>query len=189
MRDSRGNAALEFAFVAPAFIALVVAIFQIAFIFLAQQQLETATEGAARYILTGQAQNGAWSAATFRQKTCALLPAFMSCSNLYVDINTVTSYAQASTSQPLMSASTYTVTTSSAAGATCTTSSVAAGSADANGITAAFNYCTGTQGAIVQLRLLYIWPTLSAPLGFTLANGGTNQRHLLSTSVLKTEGY
>jgi Flp pilus assembly protein TadG len=54
--DEEASAAIEYAFVAPAFIALLLGILHIALIYLAQEGLETAVEDSARIIMTGQAQ-------------------------------------------------------------------------------------------------------------------------------------
>ncbi len=54
--DDEAGASLEFALLAPAFIALILAITNTLLIYLAQEALETAAESAARLLLTGQAQ-------------------------------------------------------------------------------------------------------------------------------------
>jgi Flp pilus assembly protein TadG len=164
----RGGPAMEYALLAPMFLALLIAIMQIALVFIAQQALETAAQGTARLALTGQSQAGAWSAATFKSKACTALTAsapFMSCNGLFVDVATATSFATANTSVPTI---TY----------------------DSSGnVTNSFNYTVGTQGAVVVLKLLYRWPTISAPLGFTIKNQSNGERVLLATSVFKVEPY
>ena len=57
-RSRRGSVAVEFALVAPVFFALLFAIIETAIMFFASQALETITANSARYIMTGQAQNG-----------------------------------------------------------------------------------------------------------------------------------
>lgn len=177
LRDVRGATALEFALVAPVLIAMIVAIFEIAVMYFAQQGLETATETAARLILTGQAQQNftgvkdAQGNVTktpqqqFKEAACASLPTFLQCSRLYVDVTNVTNFSSANTALPTF---TY----------------------DSNGnITNSFAYSPGAQGAVVVVRLIYNWPTLAGPLGFDLSNRPGSQRMLLATSVMKTEGY
>jgi Flp pilus assembly protein TadG len=174
--DRRGNVALEFALVGPLFIALLLASLHTALVFFAQEGLETAAETTARVILTGQAQtkitgnitvNGVTQTPQqqFHTIACAALPPFLTCNRLYVDVTTVSNYASAVTSPPTF---TY----------------------DANGnVTTAFNYQPGAQGAIVVLRLMYLWPTIAGPNGFSLVNTYGSNRLLQATSVMKTEGY
>ena len=54
--DRRGAAAVEFALVAPPFLALLFAILELALVFFASQALETVTQDSSRLIMTGQAQ-------------------------------------------------------------------------------------------------------------------------------------
>ena len=169
--DNSGNMAIEYAFVAPLFIALILASLHTALIFFAQQGLETTAETAARLILTGQAQKNFTGTSTqtsqqqFQAAACAALPPFMTCNRLYVDVTTVSSYASAVTSPP-----TFTFNSS-------------------GNVTTAFNYTPGTQGSIVVLRMMYLWPTLAGPAGFSLVNTSGSNRLLYATSVMKTEGY
>lgn len=175
-QDASGATAIEFALVAPAFLALLLATLYTALAFFAQQGLETAAEGSARLIMTGQAQNfkgtdkngqsyTGMTAEDFRQAACKAIPPFLSCNRLYADVQTSASYSSANLTAP---AFTY----------------------DAGGnVTTKFNYSPGTQGAIVVVRLAYLWPTGPGPLGFTLVNQPDSNRLLLASSVLKTEGY
>lgn len=149
----------------PAVLALVLATLHTALIFLAQEGLETAAENAGRLVMTGQAQQGGLTQSAFKTAACNSLPPFLTCSRLYVDVTTVSSYANAVTGVPTF---TY----------------------DTNGkVTNTFSYSTGTQGAIVVVRLMYLWPTANGPLGLQLSNTSGNNRLLLATSVLKTEYY
>ena len=172
-RDRRASMAIEYAFVAPAFIALILASLHTSLVFVAQQGLETAAESAARLILTGQAQTNYSGTTTqqqadFQAAACAALPPFLTCNRLYVDVETVSSYAQAQSMMTTGPKFTY----------------------DKNGnVTNTFNYSPGAQGSIVVLRLMYLWPTMTGPMGFSLVNSGQSNRLLVATSVMKTEGY
>ena len=55
-RNRHGSAAVEFAMIAPMFIALLFAILESAMVFFASQVLETVTQDSARMIMTGQEQ-------------------------------------------------------------------------------------------------------------------------------------
>lgn len=156
---------LEFALVGPAFIALLIAIFQTTFVFIAGQGLETATEASARLLLTGQAQSGNYTAAQFKTAACTTLPPYLSCSNLYIDVSTASNFSSASLGAPTI---TY----------------------DSSGnVTNSFSYTTGTSGAIIVVRFLYLWPTLTGPLGFSLVTTGKNQHLIVATAVLKAEAF
>ena len=163
--------------VAAPLIALLLAITENALVYFAQEALETGVEAAARSIITGQAQAAdATGAATgmtpaqlqarFHQNSCAALPAFLSCANLLVDVQSFSGFSQASTSAP-------TITYSGGA------------------ISNSWNYNVGGAGSIVVVRLMYIWPVPPGPLGLDLSNMGTRsgKRLLMATSVAKSEPY
>ena len=60
-RNGDGSAVVEFALVAPMFLALLFAIIETALMFFASQVLETVTQDSARVIMTGQAQNASYT--------------------------------------------------------------------------------------------------------------------------------
>jgi Flp pilus assembly protein TadG len=174
-----GSALVEFAIVAPLFLALLIAILQISIVYIAQGMLETTAEAAARLILTGQAQTYSGTSSTgatytgmtqsdYTSAVCTLLKAqspFMTCANLYIDVTTVSSYDSATTGLPTL---TY----------------------DSSGtISNSWNYTVGSQGSIVVLRVMYLFPLAGAPMGFSLGNISASKRLLLATSVFKTESY
>ena len=78
-RDCDGSAILEFAFVGPMFIALLMGILSIGLTYLTQGGLETAAETAARLVMTGQAQTikvtgnstAGMTAANFKTAICS----------------------------------------------------------------------------------------------------------------------
>lgn len=175
-RDQGASTVIEFALAAPFLIAMLMATMEIVLVFLAQAALETAAEGAARYVLTGQAQtnftgvkdaNGkviTTPQQQFRTYVCSLMSSMLGCGNLYIDVTNVASYASADLSVPTF---TY----------------------DANyNVTNTFAYNPGAQGAIVIVRLFYNWPVISL-YGFDISNQPGFHRILIATSVSKTEGY
>jgi Flp pilus assembly protein TadG len=160
-----GATLVEFALVAPAFFALIIAILQTAFLFLAEQGLQTSADSAARLLLTGQTTTNAYTAAQFKTAACATLPPFLSCSRLYIDVSTASSFSAATLGAPTL---TY----------------------DSSGnVTNSFAYTTGSSGQIIVLRMIYLWPTLTGPLGFSLVTTRNNQHLLLATAVIKAESY
>jgi Flp pilus assembly protein TadG len=192
-KSREGLAAIEFAIVGPAFLALLLAILYTMLIFLAQQMLETAAQSAGRLLLTGTAQttqlaNGhvGMSANDFKDAICKgfsgtgpdgqaistppLLPPMLSCSRLTVNVTTATTYNVASTSPPIFTYDSNGVLTSTGTG---------------------YNFQSGGAGQnrIIVLQLLYLWPTGTGPLGLNLANQPHFNRRLVATSVFTTEDY
>ncbi|MEP7005424.1 MAG: TadE/TadG family type IV pilus assembly protein [Sphingomonas bacterium] len=186
-------AAIEFAIVGPAFLALLLAILYTMLIYLAQQMLETAAQSAGRLLLTGAAQtttlaNGhvGMQASDFKNAICngytgtdangaavtipAMLPAMLSCSKLTVNVTTATTYNVASTSSP-----TFTYDSSGALTATNTS----------------YNYQTNGAGKnnIIILQLIYLWPTGTGPLRLNMSDQPNANRKLVATSVFTTEDY
>ena len=163
--DTRGVAAIEFGFVALPFFGILVAIFQIGLVYLAQNELETAAEKASRQLLTGQAQQGGVTQSQFVSTVCSYLPVFFTCSGVMVDAQVVTAFSSAVTSSPNL---TY----------------------NAQGqVTNTWNFNTGTAGSIVVLRIFYQFPVVPGPLSFSLANLSNGTRLLLATSVFQVEPY
>ena len=184
LRDTNGAALIEFAFVGPPFIGLIIAILNTSLVFVAQQSLETVAEVGGRQIMTGIAQTqviGTGSSqhtgmtqSDFYNAICNVIKTgttpLLTCDTkrLFIDVTTVNKFSSAVTSVPTLSY-------------------------DASGnLTTAqnsFNYTPGTQGAIVVMRVMYLWPTGNGPLGFVMVNQNNSNRLLIATSVLKTEGY
>ena len=164
-RCTSGAALMEFALTAPAFLGLVIAVFQIALTFLVGQGLETAAESSARLLMTGQAQNASYSASQFKIAVCSTLPPFLNCANLYIDVTTVSSFSAAALAAPSITFN---------------------GSGQ---VSNSFNYAPGTSGAIIVLHLYYLWPTQTGPMGFTIVNAGNSYHLLVATSVFKAESY
>ncbi|MDB5701475.1 MAG: pilus assembly protein [Sphingomonadales bacterium] len=192
-KNHDGMAALEFALIGPAFLALLLAVLYTMFIFLAQQMLETAAQSAARILLTGAAQtttlangNVGMNANDFKNAICngysgttasgqavsvlPLLPSMLSCSRLTVNITTAASYNVGSTAPPTFTYNGSGVITSTGTG---------------------YNYQSSGSGSsrIVVLQLIYLWPTGTGPLGLTLVNQPNGNRMIVATSVFTTEAY
>jgi Flp pilus assembly protein TadG len=208
-RAQEGGVAIEFALVAPAFIALILGVLHIALIYLAQQGLESAVESASRLVMTGQAQttvltNGktsytGMSATDFKSAVCSgisgtdvngnavayasSLPPFLSCSRLTVNVQVV----PASCTSPTITAPTYTYNSKTGA---VTGTSAGYGTVSCDGTTNANDGLTNTQGKLVILQLAYLWPTVAGPLGLNFVNQpyGSN-RLLLATYTFTVEQY
>lgn len=192
-KDSQGTAALEFAIIGPALLALILAILYTMLIYLAQQMLETAAQSAGRLLLTGSAQttqlangNIGMTADDFKDAICngysgtnsngqavsapSLLPAMLTCSRLTVNVATANTYNVSSVSTPTFVYDSNGVLTSTGT---------------------SYNYQSGGSGKnrIIVLQLVYLWPTGKGPLGLNLINQPNANRQLIATSVFTTEEY
>lgn len=158
----RGATAVEFALVAAPFCAMLIAILQTALVFLAQQVLQTATTEAARLVMTGQAQTQNLSAAQFQTDVCGFAAPFFTCSGLYVNVQTFSSFSGMTQMSPLQNGKFNSGT---------------------------MNYGTGGPGDVVLLQVFYQWPIVLGPLGFNLSNMSGNNRLLVGTAVFRNEPY
>ena len=158
-----GATAVEFALIAPAFIAVLVAMFQVAVYLFVQQSLQNAATSAGRLFLTGQAQT--WTQTTFKTYVCNnLLPSMFNCSSLVISVQPYSDFASASMSAPAL----YDV--------------------NGNPVTS-FPYSTGSQGQIMVVQLVYPWSVVSGPLGFTISNLPNSAKQMVGVAAFKVEPY
>jgi Flp pilus assembly protein TadG len=163
--NAEGMAAVEFGIVAMPFFAIILAVLQIGVVVFAQQELETGVEQAARMVLTGQVQQQGLTQAQFQTQVCANLPVLFKCANVMVDLQSVTTFATANTSTPVL---TY--------------------NAQGN-VTNVWAFAPGAPGTIEVLRVMYQWPTFVTPLKLNLANLSNGKRLLIATAVFQNEPY
>jgi Flp pilus assembly protein TadG len=161
-RDRKASAAVEFAMIAPVFFGLLFAILDVAMIFFAGQTLETATQMSARLILTGQAQSGNYTATQFKSDFCGYIVALISCPNVYLDVESYSSFTNVTITTPI-------------SGGTLSTSG--------------FGYNPGTSGDVVVVRAYYQWPIFVPTLGFNPSNLNGNQYLLTATAAFRNEPY
>jgi len=162
VRSRNGNAAVEFAMVAAPFLALLVAILETALVFFAQQVLQTATTESGRLIMTGQAQSQSMTAGQFQKAVCANTAVLFNCANIYVNVQTFSSFSSMSDFNPLQ---------------------------NGNFNNGSMNYSMGIPGDIELVQVFYQWPVLTAPLGFNLSNMNGSSRLLVGTAVFRNEPY
>jgi Flp pilus assembly protein TadG len=164
-RNRRGSAAVEFALVAPVFIALLFAIFETAIMFFASQVLETVAQNSARQVLTGQAQGAGYKTwANFRDNVvCPQIPALLTCANVYVDVESTSQFSTATVTNPINSCN-----------------------FDPSG----FGYNPGGPTSTVTVTLYYQWPLFVTGLGYNMSNlCGSSTRVLQATAAFQTEPY
>src|ERR1700759_494711 len=165
-RSSGGTTAVEFAFIAPPFLALLIAILQLASYLFAQQALQTAVVAAGRLILTGQVQNASLTQSQFKTNdVCPLLPAIFTCSNLYVNVQTYSNFSGASTTIPSL--------TISSSGAVSGTGA----------------YDLGGPGEVMVLQLVYPWKVITGPLGALLPNFSNGYSEIMGITAFRVEPY
>lgn len=161
-RDRRGATAVEFALIAAPFFAVLIAILETCLVFLAQEVLQSATNQAARLIMTGQAQSQNLSAAQYQQKVCGLASALFTCSGLYVNVKTFASFSSMTQPSPLQNGKFQSTN---------------------------MNFSMGGPGDIEMVQVFYQWPVILAPLGFDLSNMNGSNRLLVGTAVFRNEPY
>jgi Flp pilus assembly protein TadG len=161
-RSRRGSVAVEFALVAPVFFALLFAIIEVAIVFFANQTLETVTQGSARYVMTGQAQNQGFDQTAFKTYVCGQVPALFSCPNLYVDVQSYPAFSNVTINSQI----------------------------DANNnFVAPTNYNPGGPGSIVVVRVFYQWQLYVTGFGFNISNLAGSKRLLAATVAFQNEPY
>jgi Flp pilus assembly protein TadG len=163
-RNRKGSAAVEFALVAPAFIALLFAILESGIMFFAGQYLQTITQDGARIIMTGQAQNAGDTQAAFHTYICNQVVALFSsnnCANLFVDVESYSSFQNVVINSQI------------------------SGGAFVNNM----KYNPGRPGDVVVVRLFYQWPQIVTGLGYNITNLNGNLRLLSATAAFRNEPY
>jgi len=168
-RAEQGATAVEFALIAPAFIATLVAVFQVSIFLFAQMAIQNAAVQAGRYFMTGQAQNNNWQASDIVTRVCTNtnLSLIFTCSKMFVVVQDYSTFAAASTSAPAMYNGSTALTQSSYT----------------------YDVTDAGMGDVVIVQLLYAWPVFSAPLGFNISNLPSNQTELMGISAFRVEPY
>jgi Flp pilus assembly protein TadG len=159
----RGATAVEFALIAPAFLATLFAVIQTTIFLFAQATLQNAADEAGRLFMTGQAQNLTQS--QFASDVCPMVSALFTCANLMVNVASYASFSSASTAAPAL---TY----------------------NANGsVSNTWSYSPGTQGEIMVVQLIYQWPVIGMPIGSVLPNSGNGTVEMMGVTAFRVEPY
>ena len=99
--SQRGATAVEFALIAPVFLATLIAIFEVAIFLFAQQYLQTAAAEAGRQFMTGQAQASGQSEQQFIQNViCPKIQTLLTCSSVMVNVQSYSSFTGATRPSP-----------------------------------------------------------------------------------------
>jgi Flp pilus assembly protein TadG len=159
-RNGEGATAVEFALVAPAFIALLFAILQTALLFFVQQVLQTATLQAARQIMTNQAQAANMTQSQFQAAVCANTGGLFNCGGIYAAVQTFTSFPDVTMYNP-----------------------ISAGKFTGSGMP----FSPGVPGDVEVVQVFYQWPVWPGPLSFTLSNTSGNSNVIVATAAFRNE--
>jgi len=161
----RGATAVEFAIIAPAFLASLMAVFEITLFLFAQQTLQTAAVSAGRLIMTGQVQNAGTTQSQFAADVCPMVQALFTCSKLMINVQSYSDFCSASTGAPTL---TY----------------------NAQGqVTNTWTYAPGTPGDVMVVQLIYQWPIIGGPFGYVLSNLGNGTTEMMGVSAFRIEPY
>jgi Flp pilus assembly protein TadG len=160
-----GSTAVEFGLIALPFFVILIAIFQVAIVLLAQHELETAVEKVSRGLLTGKTLQAQTTRADFVTSVCDNLPAFFTCAKLMVDLQSAGSLSAANATAPAL---TY----------------------DASGnVSNAWQFNLGASGGVMVLRVMYQFPVLPGLMDFKLANLANGSRLLMASAVFQSEAF
>jgi Flp pilus assembly protein TadG len=160
-RHRGGSAAVEFAFVALPFLALLFAIIQTVLVFLAQEALETITATAGRLILTGQAQAQNLTQTSFKTAVCGEVVALFNCaSGININVQTFSSFSNVTYPSPVNNGQFQ---------------------------NSSFVYQPGGPGDVVVVQIMYQWPIFLNLMGLNLANLSNDSRLLIATAAFRNE--
>jgi Flp pilus assembly protein TadG len=163
-----GAMAVEFAIIAPALLAIFIAIFEVMYYLFAQQTLQTAAVEAGRLFMTNQgpAQNQMvdnHGNLLSSSSVCNIIQPLLSCSAVMVDVQVSQTYCSADASMPTLTF-------------------------DGQGnVTNTWSYTAGTPGQIVVIRLIYQLSILRGPLGFVLSNLSNGKMEIMGVTAIRVE--
>ena len=159
-----GATAVEFALIAPAFLAVIFAILQTTLFLFAQQTLQNAAVQAGRMFMTGSAQTSGLTQTAFNNDVCPMVSALFTCSKLQINVAAYSSFSSASTAAPSLYNS---------SGQLQTTGS----------------YSTGSPGTIMVVQLAYPWPIIGLPIGSLFPNTGYGTTEMMGVTAFRVEPY
>jgi Flp pilus assembly protein TadG len=163
-RDERQGATMvEFALIAPAFIGVLIALFETTLFLFAQANLQSAATQAGRLFMTGQAQNGGLTQAQLQTTICPMLQALFNCGNLIISVQSSSTASGLDTSTPQMYNSQGKLNTGS--------------------------YSPGAPGDLMVVKIGYPWFVVSGPLGFMLANQSNGTAAVWGVTAFRVEPY
>lgn len=167
--NQRGTAAIEFAIVAPIFLALIFSVIEAGYFYFVDSATTEATAKASRLIRTGQAQNGVDPDAFF-DEICKVVSTFGDCNErLTVDVARFDDFGELAADL----------------------SSVACrDSADPSIAGAQFSAADyGQQRDIVRVRVCFLHKSVNPALGLRLEKNADGFREMVSVAVFRNEPF
>ena len=164
-RARRGATVVEFALIAPVFLATLIAILQTTLFRFAQQTLQNAATQAGRLFMTGQAQNSGTTQTQFASTICPMVQPLFNCNALMVNVQNYSNFSGANASAPTL--------TFNAQGQ----------------VSNSWSYSPGTPGQVMVVQLIYQWPLVGGPLGYALANLGNGNTEMMGVTSFRVEPY
>ncbi len=161
--DRGGATAVEFAFVAGPFLALIFGILELGMVFMASTTLDNATETVARQIRTGQFQSsGSNNVTAFKAAVCGQMTWLRSecATKLYVNVKTFPKFAEVTLEPPK----------------------------DENELKAE-PFTTGGPEDIVVVRTYFEWSLITPLMNQGLVSIGAGKRLISSTATFRNEPY
>jgi Flp pilus assembly protein TadG len=167
LSDKRGSTAVEFALVAPAFLALMFSIFEVGWFYFVNSQVDAATLRAARFVRTGQAQEQELNKTEFFNAVCPSLELFGDCSaRVTVEVETFTDFAAlAADSSPVVCSN------------------------DEPLEIGAIPYNPGADNDIVRLRICLVYNTINPAIGINVSDADAGTRRLYGTYIFRNEPF
>jgi len=162
-----GTTAVEFALIAPAFLATLIAVFETTTFLFAQQTLQSAAVTAGRLIMTGYVQNNSVTQTQFATDVCNIagFTTIFTCSNLMINVQSYSDFSSANTTAPTISYNT-------------------------NGtVSNSWTYSPGSPGQVMVVQLVYQWPIVGGPFGYVLSNLGNGTTEMMGVSAFRVEPY
>jgi len=144
---------------------MLIAILETTLFLFAQQNLQTAVMQAGRLFMTGSAQNSAMTQSQFLNTVCPTVQALFNCNNLMINVQSYEDFVSANASAPTL---TY------------------------NGqgqVTNNWSYSPGAPGQVMVVQLIYQWPVISGPLGFSLSNLPGSAIEMMGVTAFRVEPY
>lgn len=169
VRDRRGSAAMEFALVAPTFLALMFTTFEVGWFYFATSQIDAAAVESARLIRTGQAQKATppLTKEAFFARVCPHVRVFGDCDDvLTVEVDTFATFQDLAND----------------------TSSVVCTNDEPSAVSA-LAYDPGGENAIVRLRVCLLYKTINPVLGVNVSETADGKRRVFSTYIIRNEPF
>ncbi len=160
-KDEEGVTAIEFAFLALPFFALMMAIIESSILFFAGQVLESAVDDVGRKIRTGQLDQ-TLTEAELRTEVCNASAVLFDCSDIHIDMQVVATYADLGDMPEPVS-----------------------GEVDPN----EFSFSSAGPRQIVMLTVATEWPIFTNYLQSYMSDLNNGNALLTAVSVFKTEPY